>query len=131
MFFFSKHKDSVNQLIPFVLPVIFFLITVWSRQMYGPYWLDINLDPTYGYLLNSLNILNNTPPTHIDHPGTTVQFFGAIIFWFMYLGSETNVIIDNVLGDPEYHLRAINYVVNFIHAILILTIGLLCLKANQ
>ena len=125
MFFFSKHKDSVNQLIPFVLPVIFFLITVWSRQMYGPYWLDINLDPTYGYLLNSLNILNNTPPTHIDHPGTTVQFFGAIIFWFMYLGSETNVIIDNVLGDPEYHLRAINYVVNFIHAILILTIGLL------
>jgi len=124
MFFSNKHKVFIYKSIPFILPTIFFLAVLWSRQMYGPYWLNTNLDPTYGYLLNSLNILNNVSPTHIDHPGTTVQSLGALIFRFMYLGSQVEAIIDNVLRDPEYHLRIVNNVITLIHTVLILIIGL-------
>ena len=120
----SLHKAFFYKWIPFILPIIFFLVAIWARQMHGPYWLNTNLDPTYGYLLSSLNILNNISPTHIDHPGTTVQFLGALIFRFMHLGSQVEEIIENVLRDPEYYLRVVNSVIILIHALLILIIGL-------
>jgi len=50
------------------------------RNANGPYWLSENLDPTYAYLLNSLDVANLHRPVHTDHPGTPIQVIsGGVI----------------------------------------------------
>lgn len=39
----------------------------------GPFYLAETLDPEYAYLFNGLNIAVGREPSHVDHPGTTLQ----------------------------------------------------------
>ncbi|MCH7485635.1 MAG: hypothetical protein IIC04_01445 [Proteobacteria bacterium] len=61
------------------LPVAYVAVTLVLRAHTMPFWLWHNLDPDYFYLLDSLNILNLTTPGHVYHPGTTVQWLGALV----------------------------------------------------
>ncbi|MBF0483292.1 MAG: hypothetical protein HQL25_01165 [Candidatus Omnitrophica bacterium] len=76
-----------------------------------PYWL--NMDPSYPYLFNSLNLVNGLSPAHVDHPGTPLQVIGFLVIWSMNLGSNANDVIHKVISDPELYLRSISTVLIF------------------
>lgn len=99
-----------------IAPVLLFCLPLALRSYYGPYFLGYNSDPDYAYLLNSLNILNATPPGHTDHPGTTVQLLGAaglLITWLGHLMTGGHLSMNEfVLRHPEESLGTINFVIN-------------------
>ncbi len=66
-------------------------------------------DPDFGYLMNSLMILEGNTPWHIDHPGTPVQLMGALVMWlrFLFFGTEANVTADFFRNPIPYHLDMI------------------------
>ena len=89
-----------DRLLLLVLPGCFMVAAFWVRAQGGPAWLWFNLDPDYYYLLDALNVLNLTTPGHVYHPGTTVDWLGALILKVAYLGAGAENIITAVLNDP-------------------------------
>ncbi|MBI3113157.1 MAG: hypothetical protein HYZ04_01425 [Rhodospirillales bacterium] len=90
-----------------VLPVCTVLAATAARTTGGPSWLWFNLDPDYFYLLDAVNVVNLTTPGHVYHPGTTVDWLGALILKATYPFSGGEAIAAAVLADPERHLRLI------------------------
>jgi len=107
-----------------VLPACFMAAAFWLRAQGGPAWLWFNLDPDYYYLLDALNVLNLTTPGHVYHPGTTVDWLGALILKVAYLGADAKTIITAVLNDPEHHLRLIGGVFVLLNGLAVLALGL-------
>lgn len=97
-----------------LLLLVFPALTVYFgcalRAASGPYWLSDNLDPSYAYLLNSLNIANLRRPYFIGHPGTPVHVVGAGVIRVMNLGSNRAETTRKVLANPEHYITAINNV---------------------
>jgi hypothetical protein len=94
--------------LPVVLALVVALwITAYSDAR-GPYYLAHNLDPDYCYLLNALNIINGRPPAHVDHPGTTLQCFEALILQLLHPACSPYDLTVMVLAKPEQYLRIIS-----------------------
>ena len=93
-----------------VLPVFYLAAALGARSAGGPLWLWFNLDPDYFYLLDALNIVNLTTPGHVYHPGTTVQWLGALILKLAHPLSGAEAVTAHVLADPEWYLRLIGTV---------------------
>ena len=124
----KKLSVSWSNLYLTILPVIFFFTVLWLREASGPYWLHFNLDPTYPYLFNSLNLLNKIPPSHIDHPGTPVQLLGALILKITHLGSSIDQITEKILRDPEQYIQLISNVMIFLNSLVLFIIGIVAYK---
>ncbi len=90
-----------------IIPSVLSVLYVVSSNARGPYYLGSNSDPEYAYLLNSLRIVELRAPTHIDHPGTTMQIIGAGIIKGSNLGEAADVVASKVLGSPEKYLNLI------------------------
>lgn len=97
-----------------ILPSLFFAGALQLTKASGPQWLGSNFENSYVYLLNSLLIVNGKPPSHIDHPGTTTQLFGAACLRLAQPGS-TGALTNAVLERPEPFLRKMQ------HALLLLS----------
>lgn len=99
-----------------VIPAGLFLSSIFLHASAGSYYLSGIFDPEYVYLFNALNLLHLHPPTHADHPGTTLQIFGAIIIlgkWLLSCAVGPCVSLDDsVLGNPEAYLVTINAILN-------------------
>jgi hypothetical protein len=83
-------------------------------------------------LLNSINILNHTPPTHVDHPGTTVQLVGATVIKSVQkvkIENDTNSL--SVLKYPEMYLKYINVVIVLTLSLLLYLFGLVILDITK
>ena len=66
-------------------------------------------DPDYGYLFNSLLLLDGKSPWHIDHPGTPVQMIGALVMpaWHWLTGTEPTLVADFFRHSLGYHRAVI------------------------
>jgi hypothetical protein len=93
------------------------------RGASGPYWLSGNLDPTYTYLMNSLNVATMHRPYYTDHPGTPVDLVGAVVIRAINPGSDRATIASSVLSDPEKYIAAINLVLVIICAVSLFVAG--------
>ena len=81
-------------------------------------------DPDYGYLLNSLLILEGRAPVHVDHPGTTVQILGALVIRVAYLfQNSTYDLVDSVLLYPYFYLYWISTALVVVLALSVLYFG--------
>ena len=96
-----------------VVPTVVLVISVLLVNAQGPYYLGMNNDPEYCYLFNSLNILKLKMPGHTDHPGTTLQEFGALVVsadWLIRSAAgNRESVFTSVLSHPESYLRDTNY----------------------
>ncbi|MBF0483294.1 MAG: hypothetical protein HQL25_01175 [Candidatus Omnitrophica bacterium] len=90
----------------FVIPTIMAGLLVLLKISSGPYWQ--NVDPSYAYLFNSLNLVKGLASHEFFHPGTTVQILALWIFKIMNLGHTNADIVNRVLSAPEYYLNLIN-----------------------
>ena len=107
-----------------VLPVCYLAAALWARSAGGPLWLWFNLDPDYFYLLDALNIVNLTTPGHVYHPGTTVQWLGALILKLTHPLSGAEAVTAQVLADPEWYLGLIGTVFVVLNALAALALGM-------
>ena len=62
-----------------VIPVFTIIYSLSLRYSQGPFYYNSGYDPSYVYLISSLNIAQFKSPQHADHPGTPVQLIGAVI----------------------------------------------------
>lgn len=88
-----------------MIPLMVTIFTVMMKQAAGPYWLGVNSDPAYLYLINALYLLDHKVPFFTDHPGITLELLGALVIKILTGG---NGIVDKVLSDPERYLNAIH-----------------------
>lgn len=111
---------SAIQRLGIVWPLLLFpaasvLVSAFLRRIHGSYSWGIFLED-YPYLFNSLNILTFHVPGHVDHPGTSLQLFGAVVVlgkWLLalLLGSHVPLTVA-VLSDPDSYLVAIDIALN-------------------
>jgi hypothetical protein len=89
------------------IPLLVLAAALLALDSRGPFWLGTNSDPSYVYALNSLRLLEGEAPTHLDHPGLTVQLFGAAVFWTSHrLAHRSQPLAEDVLANPERYLGA-------------------------
>ena len=111
-----------------VIPGLFVVLGMYLKNSRGPYWSGSNYDPDYAYLMNALNVIEDLPIGHIDHPGTPVQIFIAIVMRCVHF-LRNNFVYDwptletDVLTNPELYLQTVSYVFLIINALLLSTIG--------
>lgn len=122
-------KQSNNHmLLLLIVPMLFILISINMRMLQGAYYQAYFLDPSYAYLLNSLNIAHGEPPAHVDHPGTTVQLLGGMILkinsLFGRLHGESEDITMKVLLNPEDFISIISNAIICIIAISVFIFGI-------
>jgi hypothetical protein len=105
-------RKTGTAVLAIILVGLVLFIGVNLRYQRGAYFELANVDPAYAYLMNSLAVAVGVPPTHVDHPGTTVQELGALAIygqWFLAsLQDGHGGLIDSVLQQPERYLDAIN-----------------------
>lgn len=106
-----------------ILPVILFISISFFKDAGGPYYLNY-YDPGYVYLVNSINLMHFDAIGHSDHPGTTVQIFGAVILKILFIGKSNQQILDTIFSDPEFYLNIINKSLLGINCIALFLLGL-------
>jgi len=126
---FGKGKLKAG-LIPFllVMPIVIALSFVYLNSVRGPYYLAYNSDPEYAYLLNSLKLSEFKQPSHIDHPGTTLQAIGAIEIRLANIGKSAEKTRQAVLLQPEHYILALNTTLLVLLVALTATLGILVLQ---
>lgn len=99
-------------------PAIFlFLGLSFDRTKFGT-------DPESAYVMNSLNVAMLKPVGHFDHPGTTVQMYGAVVlrvthfFRFSGYDLQTDVLLAN-----EYYIEVLRKSLIALNAILMFALG--------
>jgi hypothetical protein len=107
-----------------ILPCIFLVLHGAFLRAAGPYYATAKFDPDYAYLCNSLNIAIGLPPSHVDHPGTTLQLLGAAVITAARPFAGKAEKIDAVLKNPERHLQRINFTLALTYASCLALIGL-------
>ena len=90
------------------------------RNAEGAFYLNTVYDPCYVYLISSLNLAQFTSPVHFDHPGTPVQFIGAVVLKLTHLISGRSADISaDVLSDPEKYLGYIQFALVLINSLVL------------
>ncbi len=118
-------------LILLAAPALLLASVFWLRSASTPYWLAGNLDPSYSYLLNSLNVANLHHPYHTDHPGTPVQVFGAVVVRALDPLADEDERARAVFKDPERYASAINDALIIFSALSLFVSGWLAYRATR
>jgi len=127
-----KNKSGYIYLIVLIIPVSLIIISNLFTEARTPYYLLGNYDPSYVYLLNSLNIAQFTSPGYIEHPGTPLHVIGAVVMkiYFTFAGKSGDLVTD-VFERPETYLRAINFTMILLNAFALFMLGIVTYKLYQ
>jgi hypothetical protein len=103
-----------------IAPLAIWLVPFLNRARIGPFYVIGRVDPSYGYLLNSLLVSCGMNPRQIDHPGTPLQIVGALVVAAMRTlrGQSPFCPVDDVLTRPETYLAGISIVLQLAVAVL-------------
>jgi hypothetical protein len=126
----GRGKRAIFILVLLVLPTLAVCFGLQLRKASGPYWLSGNMDPTYAYLMNSLNLAALRRPYFFGHPGTPIHEVGAVVIRVMNFGSSKAEMTQDVLRNPERYIAAINSVLLLFCGICILIAGCVTLEVT-
>ena len=118
-----RRFGQLTLLVLLVFPALTVFVGGQLRNAAGPTWLGENLDPTYIYLMSSLNVANLRRPYYTDHPGTPVQVLGGAVIRIMNLGSNEATTARSVLTNPDRYARVINGVLVLFCGLSVLIVG--------
>jgi hypothetical protein len=122
-----KHRSTiipgmrVLALLP--VPAAIFFIAIVIQRAQGPHYLGRNADPEYAYLFNSLNLALGAPPGHTDHPGTTIQLWGALVIRTVHLFAGRGEFVPDVITRSEFYLTVIYVSLAILYAITLFVVG--------
>ena len=127
----KKNPRIISLLLLLILPALTVAAGQRLMTIAGPSWLGENLDPTYLYLMNSLNMANLHRPYYTDHPGTPIQSIGAVaIRGLNPTGSQTDRA-QAVVRDPEKYVRLINGLLVLLTGLAVLVTGYIARSVFQ
>jgi len=93
-----------------IIPLMTLIYSILLRNAEGPFYLNTLYDPTYVYLISSLNLSQLQAPAFVDHPGTPIHVIGAVIVKGLYeLTGNSPDIAEDVLSKPEYYIRVMHF----------------------
>ena len=93
-----------------LLPLLFFVASLYFLDAKGPYWVYTNSDSDYIHLLAGLNVARGVNPSSaIIHPGTGLHVVMAGIMKLVH-GLRAEDLQTDVLRHPEVYLYLINLV---------------------
>ena len=98
-------KYSLKRLWLYVIPLYALVVcSIFFRKSY-PFYMS-QPDPCYCYLFNGMNLASGHMEIgHIDHPGTPVQCFAAIVIFMKHLFSSSHLpVYQDVILNPESYL---------------------------
>lgn len=122
-------KKNYVKFLLLLIPILFSVLLYKAKIAQGPFSLGSNSDPSYVYLINSLNLAHGVLPGHVDHPGTISQYIGAIVLRISYfLDGTTSTIIEDVITKPETYLNYIVYTLIVLNSIALYLISYLAYK---
>ncbi|MEO8664073.1 MAG: hypothetical protein ABI462_01140, partial [Ignavibacteria bacterium] len=114
-----------------IIPCLLLFTGILIKEAGGPYYLNY-YDPGYVYLVNSINVLQLSTVGHFDHPGTSVQIFGAVILKFLFITRTIDHdTLKEIFSDPEYFLTILNTSMVVINCIALFLLGLLTFKLTK
>lgn len=114
-----------------VIPAVIAVFALFLKQAVGPYWLSLNNDPSYIYLMNALYLVGGISPIFIQHPGITLQLLMAGLIKMLNFSAATPVILDRAFTDPEYFLNATYFVLLAVYLISLIAVGYYALKKTR
>jgi len=114
----------------FLLPGLLVPVVSVMRPALGPYWLQINVDPTYAYLTNGLLLATGRAAAHTDNPGTPVQLLGAVTIRVAHLLTGRGELEEDVLARPERYLAAMRLVLVMVFVATVAVCGVLALRVT-
>ena len=112
-------------LLALVLSVFPFLTVLVGSQIKaagGEYWQG-NIDPSYIYLMDGLNVANLHRPRQNEHPGTPVQVFTGGLIRLLNIASSEQETATKVVTNPEFYLSFTNYTLMVFYALCIFAVG--------
>ena len=116
----------INIALALVLPIILGVLLYQAKIAQGPFHIFHHSDPSYVYLFNSVNLNYGYVPGHIDHPGTILQYLGAVVIRLTYWVSGTKTtIIEDVVAQPEKYLSILSNVIIVFNVLAFFAIALL------
>lgn len=90
-----------------VLPVAYGAALLIMQVVATPFWLWTNIDPSYFYLFNGLEMALGQAPHDFFHPGATTQMIAGLVIRGMHPFASQASLIDWTLSHPEVSLHAI------------------------
>jgi len=93
----------------FIIPILYFIIGSYFRYILGDLSLR-SLDPDYVYFMTGLEASQcHFNVTHIDHPGTPLQFLMGLIYQITFLFRPGNVsFLEDVFRNPDLYMAVSN-----------------------
>ena len=122
--FIPDRQNLIFIVVPFFL-FTFMLFRIAEGHFFYQSWID----PVYAYLLNGLTFaLGSNDIGHIDHPGTPLQLFCALIIRLVGWIRGTHDLATDVLTNPESYIRVIVVALISINCIMLWLLGLFAFK---
>ncbi len=107
-----------------IIPLSLFILGLIYVRNSGLYFLK-SVDPEYGYLLNGAALACfKFDLQFITNPGIPVHFITAIVIGIVHLFRPELPLLDDVVVNPEFYIRAILYTINGINAISLFILGI-------
>ncbi|MFC1849292.1 hypothetical protein ACFL27_03690 [candidate division CSSED10-310 bacterium] len=127
------NKKNCSALLLLILPLMMVLVCLCLIEARGPFWLGKNWDPSYGYLLNSLNLARLKGVGLREHPGTPVQSTGAIVLRTVHcLRFFANGSLQaDVLTNPEIYMAMLNKFYLLLNTLTLFILGLVTFKFTK
>jgi hypothetical protein len=93
-----------------VIPILALLVPIVNISRIGSFYLESRFDPSYMYLTNSMAILCGKHPYIIEHPGTPLSVFGAVVIGLIRLSTLQNPFCrpEEAFITPEFYLSSIS-----------------------
>lgn len=126
-------RKRKSEILLAILPIYLLVAGNILKYSLGEYF-SAWYDPSYVYLINSLNFaqLSGFGVGHIDHPGTPVQVFGAIVVKLYHTLSNGNIdIAKDVFSRPEDYLLQINRAFLLLNSIALLLLGIFVYRISR
>ena len=115
-----------------IFPLILGYFLFEAKMTQGTFNLGHNADPSYVYLFNSMNLAHGYLPGHVDHPGTVLQYLGAVVLRVIYwVDGTAPTLIEDVMQKPEKYLSAIANVAIFLNVLAMFIFGFLTDKYTK
>lgn len=122
--FILERKNLTFIIIPFLL-FTFMLFRMAEIHHFYQGWID----PVYAYLMNGLTFaLGSNDIGHVDHPGTPLQLFVALIIRLVGWLRGADDLATDLLTNPESYLRIICLTLIVINCVMLWMLGLFTYK---
>ena len=123
MHFIAKNLYKREIYLILAFPLVFFTLQLLLKIDYK-YYFTSAWDPAYAFLFNGLNLADGELGSGLaGFPGTTVQFFVALMIRLGYLFRNATALTEDVLTNPEYYLNIAGYGIILLNSLAIMLSG--------